>query len=493
MPNPPKPKIVSKKHLARIERERRQRLYLLIAAGAVIFLVAAFIVYGLLDTNIFQYNQPVAKVGDQVISVRDFQTEVRFQRYQLIQTYNQYLQFYSQFSSQGDPFGIGSQLSQLGSELTQTTVLGGNVLDNMIQNIVIAKEAAKRGITVSDAEVDAQLRTAFGFFPNGTSTPTITPSEVLSPTWNPTEQSMITLTPTATETLTPTLGPSPTDTPTLTETPTATFLPGTPTPTTAPPTATLTPTATGPTPTPTITETPTITPSLTPFTTQGFSGVVSTFTANMQSVKLSVADVRNYLYHQLLRQKLTDAMGKEVPISQDEVWVRHIAVADEATANTVLTRLKNGEDFAKVASEVSTDTTTKTTGGDLGWFAKGTKDSALETAAFAAKVGEYAGPVKTASGYEILQVVGHEVRTLTATELQTAQSDAFTKWLNAQTADPSVVKYDIWTQKVPVDPSFTPANIPAGTQPVLPSVPTIAATVETPAATPVPAGASPTP
>jgi hypothetical protein len=464
MPNPPKPKIVTKKHLARIERERRQRLYLLIGVGAAILLVAAFIVYGLLDINVFQYNQPVAKVGDQTISVKDFQTQVRFQRYQLIQQYNQYYQFYQQFASSGDPFGLGSQLDQISSELTQTTLLGGNVLDSMIQDIAIAKEAAKRSITVTDAEVNQEFQSAFSFFPNGSPTPSITPSLVNSPTLNPTELSIITLTPTPTNTLTPTLGPSPTNTPT------ATFLPGTATPTQEPPTATFTVTPTGPSPTPTLTETPTITLTPTQFTTEGFKNVISTFTANMSPIGLSEADIRNVLYHQLLRQKLAVAMGKEVPTSQDEVWVRHIVVADEATANTVLTRLKNSEEFFKVAGEVSTDATTKANGGDMGWFAKGTKDAALETAAFAAKVGEYSGPVKTAAGYEVFQVIGHEVRMLTGTELSTAQSTAYTTWLNAQVADPSVVKYDVWSQKVPTDPTFTPLLV--ATQPVSPILPT---------------------
>ena len=481
MPNPPKSKIVSRKHLARLERERIQRRYLLIGAAIVAFLVVASIVYGLLDTNVFQYNQAVAKVGDQTITVRDFQTAVRFQRYELINQYNQYYQFYTQF--QGDPFGIRSQLDQLSSTLTETSLLGGNVLDHMIQDIVIAKEAAKRGITVTDAEVNKEYQTSFGYFPSGTPTSSLTPTEVITSTLNPTELAIVTITPTPTTAPTSTTGPTGTPLP-ATATPTVNG----PTPTVAPPSPTTTITET-----PTITDTPTITPTPTPYTADGFKTVVANFMTNMAPINISETDIRKILYGQLLRTKLSDAIGNEVAPSQDEVWARHIVVADEATANTVLTRLKNGEDFAKVAAEVSTDTNTKSTGGDLGWIAKGVQDAAVETAAFSMKIGDFSQPIKSVAGYEIIQVIGHEVRALIASNLSTARTNAFDTWLNTQTSDPSVVKYDIWSQKVPTDPTFTPPNLPpVATQPAVPVLPTDSA-LPTPADTPVPSQATPTP
>lgn len=73
-------------------------------------------------------------------------------------------------------------------------------------------------------------------------------------------------------------------------------------------------------------------------------------------------------------------------------------------------RLKNKEDFATVAKEVSEDPITKPNGGDLGEVAKTEPrlsrrgyDSLVEKA-FSMKVGEVSGPIKTSDGYHIIVV-----------------------------------------------------------------------------------------
>lgn len=79
-------------------------------------------------------------------------------------------------------------------------------------------------------------------------------------------------------------------------------------------------------------------------------------------------------------------------------------------ADEVKARLDKGEDFAKVASEVSDDTSTKMRGGDLGLVSKA--DKRLEARgmapvlekAFELKVGESSGPIKTDKGYHIVTV-----------------------------------------------------------------------------------------
>lgn len=76
----------------------------------------------------------------------------------------------------------------------------------------------------------------------------------------------------------------------------------------------------------------------------------------------------------------------------------------KAKAEKVVEKLKKGEDFAKLALEVSDDPGTKAKGGDLDFFPKGTMIPAFEEAAFALKPGEMSGLVETEYGYHIIKV-----------------------------------------------------------------------------------------
>ena len=83
----------------------------------------------------------------------------------------------------------------------------------------------------------------------------------------------------------------------------------------------------------------------------------------------------------------------------------HILVATEEEGNAILERLKNGEDFAKIATLESLDTVSAAKGGDLGYFGKGAMIAEFEDAAMALKEGEISKLVKTEVGYHIIKLI----------------------------------------------------------------------------------------
>jgi len=97
-----------------------------------------------------------------------------------------------------------------------------------------------------------------------------------------------------------------------------------------------------------------------------------------------------------------EAAAEQKP--EEEVHARHILVGSEADAQAVLKRLKAGEDFAKVAKEMSKDPGSE--GGDLGWFTKDRMVPEFAEAAFKLKDGELSDPVKSQFGWHIIQVEG---------------------------------------------------------------------------------------
>ncbi|MGA7192370.1 MAG: peptidylprolyl isomerase [Anaerolineales bacterium] len=427
-PREEKPVIHTKKHLARLERERRQTNIILYTFIGVLVIVAGLIGYAILYNVYLQARQPVAKVGNVNITISEWQARVALQQQNLQSQYAMYEQY-------GQMFGMDftQQLQQIQTQLGDPTSLGQSVLDEMIDEELIRQEAAKRGITASSSEVDAAIQAAYSYYPNGSPTPTITPTNVTIPTLSPQTLALVTITPTPTLVLTPT------------NTPLVMSLT-----TTGTPASNATPTETG---TPGPTDTPF--PTSTPYTLQGFQQTYKTSLASYAKLGITEDQLRAMYAATILRQKLMDVITANTPHSQDEVWARQIVVADEATANTVRQRLLNGEDFAKVAAEVSMDGATKDKGGDLGWFARGTESPEIENAAFTMKIGDISSPIKSQSLYYIIQVLAHNVVPLSASDYQQAQQTAFTNWLTQARTTYKVVTYNIWQNLVPTSAGST--------------------------------------
>ncbi len=93
-------------------------------------------------------------------------------------------------------------------------------------------------------------------------------------------------------------------------------------------------------------------------------------------------------------------------ITPEQVKASHILVDSETKAHEVLARLKNNEDFATTAMNVSEDKASAVAGGDLGYFSYTDMVKEFADAAFSLQEGELSAPVKTQFGYHIIKVTG---------------------------------------------------------------------------------------
>jgi peptidyl-prolyl cis-trans isomerase C len=106
---------------------------------------------------------------------------------------------------------------------------------------------------------------------------------------------------------------------------------------------------------------------------------------------------------------------------QKEVRARHILIraapgdekADKAAEDKIkatIARLKKGEDFEKVAKEVTEDPSGKANGGDLGYFTKDQMVPEFAEAAFKLNKGDISEPVKTQFGWHVIKVEDSRVK-----------------------------------------------------------------------------------
>jgi peptidyl-prolyl cis-trans isomerase SurA len=159
----------------------------------------------------------------------------------------------------------------------------------------------------------------------------------------------------------------------------------------------------------------------------------------LKSQGMTMAAYRADLKKQLLRFRVLNvAVGSRVNVSDDEVkayYDRHmkdmanvqvrashvfIAIPDgadaaavaerRAVADKVLARARAGEDFGKLAREMSDDAATRAEGGDLGYFGKDMLPKAIEEMVFAMKIGEVRGPVRADRGFHVIKLVDRKTK-----------------------------------------------------------------------------------
>lgn len=125
------------------------------------------------------------------------------------------------------------------------------------------------------------------------------------------------------------------------------------------------------------------------------------------------------------------------------IKLAHILVATKEEADKVEQRLKNGEDFGKLAKELSTDTGSKDNNGEyeVPFVGSGFDETFMSTALAQAE-GKISAPVQTQFGFHIIKTISKTnypvkkfedvkediKKTLLDQEKQTKYTDTMTKW-----------------------------------------------------------------
>lgn len=380
------------------ERELEQQRILFIALGIVAALIVIILAVGYWRTQIAVLDDTIATVNGINLPVRDYQARARYDAQVIYSRASQISDALNQFDPNDSSYAsiIQYYQNQLGQEQTRLLQIPSQALEDIIDDELVRQEAAKRGIVVAPAEVDAEIeysiKESLGYA-RPTRTPTVGPS------------------PTNTNTPTSTLTPTSTATPSISPTATATL------------SATLTVTPTqGPTETPG--------PTQTPLGPDAYATEIGKLKEGVSKSNYSFENYRKIVENSLLRDRLNDALGKEVKTTEEQIHARHILVKTVEEAQKVKERLAAGEDFAAIAAEVSTDPGAKTNGGDLGWAPHGQYVTEFETAVWQLEPLQISDPVTTSFGVHIIQVLEKDANhVLDQAQLDAKKASALTDWL----------------------------------------------------------------
>jgi parvulin-like peptidyl-prolyl isomerase len=137
---------------------------------------------------------------------------------------------------------------------------------------------------------------------------------------------------------------------------------------------------------------------------------------------------------------MTQRIIENVPTTAEHVHARHILVDTSEEADYTLAQILAGIDFATLAKSYSQDSSTRESGGDLGFFPQGILVAPeVEEAAFALQPGQVSGVVTSPLGFHIVQVVERDpARPVSPENLRLMQDRAVQDWIEGLWAQATV-------------------------------------------------------
>ena len=121
---------------------------------------------------------------------------------------------------------------------------------------------------------------------------------------------------------------------------------------------------------------------------------------------MSLEEFRVRLRSDMIATQMANRAVEAVPTHGEHIHARHILADSEEEARQILSQLQAGDDFVSLARTYSQDTSTRDTGGDLGFFPQGILTAPeVEAAAFALQPGQFSDVIQSSMGYHIVQLV----------------------------------------------------------------------------------------
>ena len=162
---------------------------------------------------------------------------------------------------------------------------------------------------------------------------------------------------------------------------------------------------------------------LTKIKKQYFGGNEARYKKQLAQQGLTETQVREDVEAQLIQEKIFKKVTGNVKVTDAQVKkyydehqsqygvpeqreVAHILVKKKSLADQLYTRIKGGEDFAKLAKQYSQDPGSKKLGGKL-TISKGQTVGPFDQTSFLLKTGSISHPVKTDFGYHIIKAIGN--------------------------------------------------------------------------------------
>lgn len=433
------------RRVSRREREESQRKLVIIGIGAAVILLVLILVVGATYQYFLLPNQTLAQVGNVSISRGDYW---KVRKLELLNQFNQYSQIANSGNQQQAP--QAQQLAQQAQQQYQTVESDApntTTLGRMVDNEVILQHMGDLGVSVSDKEIDDFITNTFAPSPLASPTPTL-PIDPTAAAWDAAAH------------------PSPSPSPSTEPSPSAS------------------PASSG-----AASPSPSASPSPKP------EDIRATATATFGQYKdnllsragMSTDDFRRLVVKpEIALNKVQGVLRAKVPLRAEQIHAAHILVATEDAAKAIVDQTLKTKDFAQVAKDQSSDSSTAVNGGDLGWFPRGVMVKPFDDAAFALQPGQVSQPVHTQFGWHVIKVMERDPdRPITSDMLQVLRAKAVSNWLGQQKSA-STVK---WEQGLTA-PSPSPSPTQFAPPPDSPPTPT---PTPTPPPTPSPGGESPSP